>query len=150
MLSQSLPMASNSTMHGLRPSKFDLVLLVAMHDDARAAMVDLLQEDGYGVLAVERAADAAAFLDTAHASLMVVDAAGQEHEVAQLLAQIAAGRGTPSIVLGKRAEGIAGPTTWLDRPSDFADQAKLEPLAAEVANKLRRDRVPSLRPRALG
>lgn len=131
-------------MHGLRPSRFDLVLVVASDADARASLVELMQEEGYGVLAIERLNDAVAFLETAHASIVIVDAREDAHEVTTLLQSVTARRATPALVLaddGTPAHALSG-ATIVKRPWDPED------LAFVVATLLRRDRVPSIRPAA--
>jgi len=131
-----------STMHGLRPSRFDLVLVVAADADTRASLVELMQEEGYGVLSVERLHDALAFLETAHASIVLIDARDDAREIGTLLSSMTERRATPALVLTDDAtppHSLAG-ATIVRRPWDPED------LAYVVATMLRRDRSPSLRP----
>src|SRR5688500_17483083 len=56
----------------MRPSRRELVLVVAEDEAARAALIARLQEDGYSVLSASSAEEAMAMLPVTRASVLVL------------------------------------------------------------------------------
>jgi DNA-binding NtrC family response regulator len=110
----------------MRPSRRDLVLVVADDGAVGAALIERLQEDGYSVLSAARPDEAMAMLPTTHANALVL--------ATESLAEVRLEKPIPVIFVGYRDNAPALATQI--NASRFASAASPEQISEAVAAAL--------------
>ncbi len=110
----------------MRPSRRDLVIVVADDGSLGAALVARLQEDGYSVLLASRVDEAMAMLPATHANVLVL-ATGAE-------AELRLARPIPVVFVGFRDDAPA--LAKQVNASRFASAAGVEQISEAVAAAL--------------